>query len=98
MMSTAEQREEHKALQQQQRDTLNTIIREQVVHILGEPSGLGQVQVRRLWGNFYRVNILSGADAATIRFVSSYFLKSDNDGNIVESTPKMLRRTEKAAS
>jgi hypothetical protein len=68
---------------------LNALIAEQVVHTLGKPEGLHKVQVHPLWGNYFRVNVLIGLDAASVRVANSYFLKADGDGNIVESTPKL---------
>ena len=50
------------------------------------------VQVRLLWGNYYRVNVCLGPDAASVKVAQSYFLKVDGDGNIVESTPKITRQ------
>jgi hypothetical protein len=96
-MSKAKEREQKEQEQQKNRAedlgaALNALLAEQVVHTLGKPEGLHQVQVRRLWGNYFRVNILIGADAASVRVANSYFLKADGEGNIVESTPKILRQ------
>jgi hypothetical protein len=74
------------------RETLSALLAEQVVHILGEPKDLHKVQVRPLWGNYFRVNVLVGKDASSVRVANSYFLKADGDGNIVESTPKITRQ------
>jgi hypothetical protein len=73
-------------------EALNALIAEQVVHLLGKPENLHQVQVRPLWGNYFRVNVLTGPDAASFRVANSYFLRADGDGNIVESTPKIIRQ------
>jgi hypothetical protein len=75
-------------------EALNKLIAEQVVHLRGKPEGLHQVQVRPLWGNYFRVNVLIGPDAASVRVANSYFLKADDEGNIVESTPKITRQPE----
>ena len=67
----------------------NTLIGEQVIHTLGQPDGLQRVQVRPLWEDHYRVNVLVGADAASAMIAHSYFVEADADGNIIESTPKI---------
>jgi hypothetical protein len=79
-------------MEQHRREALNAVIGEQVIHILGEPSNLLQTQVRLLWNNSYRVNLLVGADAASAKVVNSYFVKTDSDGNILESTPKLTKQ------
>jgi len=88
----AEQREEHKDLERHRRETQKAIIREQVIQVLGEPAGLHKVQVRRLWEDHYRVNVLVGPDAASAKIVNSYFLRSDSDGKIIASNPKLAKR------
>ncbi len=90
-MTTAQQPEQPKNLPEPKRKPLEALIGAQVVHNLGRPSDLHKVQVRRLWENFYRVNILVGPDAASAKVAHSYFLKVDGDGLIVESTPKIPR-------
>ena len=91
-MQTKPPREQHIDLERHKRETLNALIGERVIHTLGEPADLLQVQVRRLWENYYRVNILIGADAASGKVANSYFLQADGDGNILQSTPKILKQ------
>lgn len=91
-MPTTKQREQTRDLEHHQRDTLNALIGEQVLHALGKPPDLFQVQVRRLWENHYRLNVLTGADAASVKVANSYFLKADSDGNIIESNPKIIKQ------
>jgi hypothetical protein len=91
-MPTAEQREQHGEMERHKRETMNAVIGEQVIHILGEPGDLLQMQVRLLWMNSYRVNVFIGADAARAKVANSYFVKTDSDGNIVESTPKITKQ------
>jgi hypothetical protein len=50
------------------------------------------VQVRRLWGNRYRVNVFVGPDAATARIAHGYFVTVDPGGAIVASDPEIRRR------
>ena len=78
--------------EQHKRETLNALIGEQVIHTLGVPDGLHNVQVRRLWKDHYRVNVLIGQDVASTKIANSYFVQVDGDGNIVESSPKITKR------
>jgi hypothetical protein len=59
---------------------------------LGQPNDLQRVQVRRLWEDHYRVNVLVGADAASVKVAHSYFLVADSDGTILTSVPTIARR------
>lgn len=67
-------------------------IGKQVIRALGQPDDLHRVQVRALWENHYRVNILVGVDATSATIANSYFLVADSDGNIVLSTPKITKQ------
>jgi hypothetical protein len=91
-MATSQHRNQQEELDRHTRDARDAFVAEQVIHILGKPSGLQKVQVRQIgeWG--YRVNILIGPDAVAAKVAQSYFLKVDDDGNIVESTPKITRQ------
>jgi len=91
-MSMAQHREQHKDLEQHRREMHKALIREQVIHTLGEPAGLHKVQVRRLWEDHYRVNVLVGRDAASARIADSYFLTSDSDGKVIASNPQLTKR------
>lgn len=55
-MSTKQEREQESC------ECRNTLIGEQVIHTLGQPDGLQGVQVRPLWEDHYRVNVLVVAD------------------------------------
>jgi hypothetical protein len=90
-MPTAQQPEQPKNLSEAKSKPVDAFIGEQIVQNLGRPADLHRVQVRRLWENFFRVNILVGPDAASAKVAHSYFLKVDGDGNILESTPKMQK-------
>jgi hypothetical protein len=91
-MPATQEREQLKDLEQHRRDTLNTLIGEQVIHSLGEPGDLLQLQVRRLWEDHFRVNVLIGRDITSFKIANSYFVKADSDGNIVESNPKITKK------
>ena len=87
-MPTALQREQHREMEQHRREALNAVIGEQVIHVLGEPDNLLQTQVRFLWKNSYRVNLLVGADGACSKVANSYFVKTDSDGKHPRVNPE----------
>ena len=91
-MPTTSQREQQRDDERQEREKLNALIGERVIHTLGKPGGLYKVQVRRLWGDYYRVNVLIGEDVVSAKMANSYFVEADSDGNIVASTPKITKR------
>jgi hypothetical protein len=91
-MSTEQQSGQHRDKDVQEREKLDILIRERVIRALGRPSCPHRVQVRRLWEDYYRVNVLLGEDAATAKIVNSYFVEADGDGNIVESTPAITKQ------
>jgi len=95
-MATAQRREREQANEVKQctRDALHSVIAEQVMHTLGKPAGVQQrLQVRSLWGDFFRVNVLVGDDVVSLKIAASYFLRTDGEGKIVESSPEILRQT-----
>jgi hypothetical protein len=73
-------------------EQLTTQIGNHVLHALGQPSALSRVQVRRLWENRYRVNVLVGTDVTTTKIAHSYFLVTDDDGNVKVTTPAITRQ------
>lgn len=79
----------HETEERQQRQA---VIGRHLMDALGEPDDPHAVQVRWLWDNYYRVNVYIGQNLASARIASSFFLVTDGDGNIVESTPKLTRR------
>ena len=83
---------ELKVLKQHESEAWNALIREQILHALGEPGGLLQVAVRPLWENRYRVNVYVGPDVVSAKVAHSYFLEIGGEGNIIASTPKITRR------
>ncbi|HZY89899.1 MAG TPA: hypothetical protein VFE78_34070 [Gemmataceae bacterium] len=90
---TAEQQDKRRAAPEaagpQQR---SAAIGGHVLRVLGQPGALHAVQVRQLWGDHYRVNVLVGADASSVRVAHSYFLVTDGDGNVLVSTPSITRQ------
>jgi hypothetical protein len=91
-MST-QQREKQQDANQEKRGSqqLCAAIGKQVLRALGQPGNLYLVQVRHLWEDHFRVNILVGVDAAA-KIAHSYFVEADLGGNIREATPKITRR------
>jgi hypothetical protein len=73
-------------------DDQSGLIKKWVLDMLGEPVDLHEVQVRRLWPDRYRVNILVGVDAASVRIAHSFFLEANRDGDIVGSTPGITKQ------
>jgi hypothetical protein len=70
---------------------LKTLISDQVVQGLGLPSNLQSLQIRHLWTEHFRVNVLVGPDATSAKVAHSYFLMVGSDGNIITSIPKITR-------
>jgi len=90
-MPPTQQREQDTGLDQHNSEALQALVEEQVIDRLGKPAGVRNVQVRRLWENRYRVNVLVGESAASAKIANSYFVKADGNGNIVDSNPAMTR-------
>jgi hypothetical protein len=82
--------------EQGRRNTRNALIGQRVIHALGEPCNLFQVQVRQLWDQRYLVNVFVGSDTISARVANSYFLQTDDDGNIIASTPTIRIQYEMA--
>lgn len=66
-------------------------IGDKVIAQLGRPSDFNRVDVRRLWNDRYRVNVLTGMDAVSIRIAHSFFLVSDDAANISTATPRIAK-------
>jgi hypothetical protein len=65
------------------------LIRERLLDRLGEPPDLLRVQVKPLWGRFYRANVFVGK-GPTARMAHSFFLDVDG-GAIVSASPAIAR-------
>lgn len=77
------------------RERLNALVGEQILHALGEPGDLLKVQVRPLWEDNYRVNVLVGPHAACARIAHSYCVVTDGQGKVLDSAPKIERQYER---
>jgi hypothetical protein len=91
-VSTKQQEKLIDEQEKQERSHLNAAIGKHVILTLGQPRDLHKVQVRPLWGDHYRVNVLVGVDAATAKVAHSYFLVVDGAGNILTSNPQIGRQ------
>jgi hypothetical protein len=91
-MQAAQVGEARKDKEQPGPEVLKTLIRGHVLRALGEPGGTGRVQVRPLWGDYYRVNVVVGEGPGRFTIARSYFLRADGAGAILESTPKLTRQ------
>jgi hypothetical protein len=70
---------------------LEAVVGDNVLSALGRPAGPHRVQVRRVWGDNYRVNVLVGPDAASFTVAHSFFLSADGDGKILTCCPPIAR-------
>jgi hypothetical protein len=86
----AEKNEEAEARDRAARQ-LATAISRAVMTGLGRPADLLNVTVRRVAGQNYRVNVVTGVDAASARIAHSFFVAVDDQGNVLESTPALAR-------
>lgn len=90
-MATKQQDKQPAVVENQQERDQDALIGHRVLHALGQPGNLHRVQVRRLWGDYYRVNIFVGVDAASAKVAHSYFLAADGKGNIATSNPAIRK-------
>jgi hypothetical protein len=73
----------------QERTARKARIADRVLSALGHCSDCRTVQVKPLWAYNYRVNVLIGTDAVSAKIAHSYFVETDLEGNIIESTPRI---------
>jgi hypothetical protein len=66
-------------------------IRAGVLAALGRPDRLYRVNVVPLWGDHFRVNVITGDDPSAVRIPHSYFVAADGLGNILRSDPGIRR-------
>jgi hypothetical protein len=71
------------------RERRSAAIAGSVLRFLGLAGSLHRVEVRPLWDGRYRVNVLAGEDAASVRIAHSFFVVADRDGAILASTPQI---------
>jgi hypothetical protein len=71
--------------------TVSDFIKKQVVRSLGTPGDLLSVQVRPVGSDRYRVNVVVGKDFNSARIPNSFFLTADAEGNILASSPRIVK-------
>jgi len=91
-MTTNQQEKPPKEPEKREGPGLDAAISKHVMHTLGQPGDLYKLQVRRLWQDRYRVNVLTGPDASSIKIAHSYYLVVDAEGGIVASTPAITKQ------
>jgi hypothetical protein len=79
-------------MKRDERETLDYRIREQVIHALGKPTDLRNIQVRRVWDGHYRVNVIVGINAGSAKIANSYLLEIASDGSLIAATPKITKQ------
>jgi hypothetical protein len=92
MSATRPQRETPGQSERSQHDRCDGSVGESVLHLLGRPAGFLRVQVRRLWGDYFRVNVFAGQSLACGVVVNSFFVRADAQGRIVSSDPPLAGR------
>jgi hypothetical protein len=92
MMPTKQQAQSPPHPEKHENQQRHAVIADHVLNTLGRPGDLHKVEVRPLWDDHYRVNVLVGVDAAAVRVSHSYFLVANRDGTITASTPKITRQ------
>lgn len=83
-----------RAAEAQSRERTERRLTEAVLRALGRPADLWTVQARWLWADNYRVNVLTGGPSPLAAIAHSYFLRSDDAGEILEASPPIERRYE----
>ena len=62
-----------------------------ILNAIGRPENFFRISAVRLWENYYRVNVQTGSDAVSTQIAHSYFVNTDEKGNVVESTPRITK-------
>ncbi|HEX5272412.1 MAG TPA: hypothetical protein VFW33_18070 [Gemmataceae bacterium] len=91
-MTANEQGEQSPDQARQQGRQLGALVVRRLLEALGRRGDGYRAQVRRLWEGHYRVNLLTGDDAASTRIAAGYFLVVDGEGSILASTPEITRQ------
>ena len=66
-------------------------IRSHVAKLLGNPEDLLKIRVHPVGGESFRVNVWAGKSFTMARVTDSFFLTADDEGNVMASTPKIVR-------
>jgi hypothetical protein len=92
VMTTQQQDQAAHEHRHEEAEQLHGIIGQLILDLLGRPPNLHRLQVRHLWADRYRVNVLVGADATCAKVEHSYFVVVDGAGNITASTPRITKK------
>jgi len=90
-MQTTRQSDQSAEDKPMQRDAMNALIAKNVIHSLGSPVDMLKVKVNPVGNDHYRVNVMVGKNVGSARVADSFFLSADDQGNIVNSSPKIIR-------
>jgi hypothetical protein len=71
---------------------LHFLIGKKLLKSLGSLDGVLKVKVHPVGNDHFRVNVLVGKNLAVAKISNSYFVSADQQGNILESRPKIVLR------
>ncbi len=93
-MATKQQEKQPEPEQQdqQERQRILSLIARNVTLGLGQPIDFIRMQVRPLWDDYFRVNVLVGPNVSSVKVAHSYFLHADGAGNILSANPKITKK------
>jgi hypothetical protein len=63
-----------------------------IMAALGRPSDFLRITVRQVTESGYRVNVVTGADAASARIAHSFFITADAAGKVATSEPAIVKQ------
>ena len=63
-----------------------------VMAALGRPRDFLRVTACQVTGDGYRVNVVTGPDAASSRIAHSFFVTADANGNVTTSAPAIMKQ------
>lgn len=90
-MASGGKLEQSNGAEDDRRGSRDAQVGHRVMLALGRPDDLCRVQARELWEGRYRVNVYVGPDVASAQLAHSFFLVTDDSGNIIQSMPRIKR-------
>lgn len=97
-MSTKAAAQQAAQTKQESDQALHAAIGKQVMEGLGQPDELHKLDVRHLWKDNYRVNVLVGDYTKSIKVAHSFFLVTDGAGKVISSQPRITMQYHRAQS
>lgn len=67
----------------------DALVRADLWRRLGQPGSTCTIRVHWLWDRHFRANVLVGRDPLSCRIAHSYFITADDEGRILEATPRI---------